>query len=83
MSDFRPYANESDTLTVGNLGIENRADRVTVHGDVVLTRDQKGLALAKALKAVIDAVVRALEADKALPDVVETIKPVSVKNPFP
>ena len=80
--DFRPYANESDALTVGNITIENRVDRVTLHGDVELTRDRKGLALAKALKAVIDAVVEALEADKALPDAVETIKPTSVKNPF-
>ena len=82
MSDFKPYANESDALTVGSLGIENRLDRVTLQGDVELTKDRKGLALAKALKAVIDAVVRALETDKGLPEAVETVKPVSVKNPF-
>ena len=82
MSDFKPYANESDALTLGNLAIENRVDRVTLQGDIELTRDRKGLALAKELKAVIDAVVKVLEVDKALPQAVETIKPVSVKNPF-
>ena len=82
MSDFRPYADESDVLTLGNLAIENRVDRVTLQGDVELTRDQRGLALAKQLKAVIDATVKALEADKALPEAVETIKPRRVKNPF-
>ena len=82
MSDFKPYANESDALTIGNLAVENRVDRISVHGDVELTRDRKGLALAKALKALIDAVVKALEADKALPEVVETVKPRTVKNPF-
>ena len=82
MSDFKPYANESDALTLGNLAIENRVDRVTLQGDVELTRDRKGLALAKELKAVIDAIVKALEADKGLPQAVETIKPVSVRNPF-
>ena len=82
MSDFKPYANESDVLTLGNLAIKNRVDRVTLHGDVVLTRDRKGLALAKELKAVIDAIVKSLEAEKALPDRVEAVKPRSVMNPF-
>ena len=82
MSDFKPYANESDVLTLGNLSIENRVDRVTLQGDVELTKDQHGLALARQLKAVVDATVKALEADKALPEAVETIKPRSVKNPF-
>ena len=82
MSDFRPYADESDALTLGNLSVENRVDRVTLQGDVELTRDQRGLALARQLKAVIDATVKALEGDKALPEAVETIKPRSVKNPF-
>ena len=30
MSDFRPYANESDALTLGNLSVDNRVDRVTL-----------------------------------------------------
>ena len=82
MSDFKPFANESDVLTLGNLAIENRVDRVTLHGDVELTRDREGLALAKELKAVIDATVKALEVDNALPEAVETVKPRTVKNPF-
>ena len=82
MSDFKPYANESDTLTIGKLAIENRVDRVTFQGDVELTLDKVGLALAKQLQAVINAIVKALEADKALPDAVQVVKPRSVKNPF-
>ena len=82
MSDFKPFANESDTLTIGKLAIENRVDRVTFQGDVELTLDKVGLALAKQLQAVINAIVKALEADKALPDAVEVVKPRSVKNPF-
>ena len=82
MEDFRPYANEGDVLTVGNLSIENRVDRVTLMGDVELTRDRKGLALARHLKAVLDATVKALEADKALPEEVPVEKPRTVKNPF-
>ena len=82
MSDFKPYANESDALTIGKLAIENRVDRVTFQGDVELTLDKVGLALAKQLQAVINAIVKALEADKALPDAVQVVKPRSVKNPF-
>ena len=82
MSDFKPFDNEADVLTVGNLAIENRVDRVTLQGDVELTKDRRGLALARHLKAVLDATVKALEADKALPEAVEVEKPRSVENPF-
>ena len=49
---------------------------VTLHGDVELTRDRKGPALAKEIKAAVDAVV------KALPEAIQTVKPQTVKNPF-
>lgn len=82
MTDFEPYANESDVLTLGNLSIENRVDRLRVHGDADITRDRRGLAIAQRLKAVLDATVRALEADGALPDEVRTTPPRQVANPF-
>lgn len=82
MRHFKPYANESDVIRIGALEIENRTDRVAITGDVVLTRDQAGLALAKELQALLDQVVKALEAEKKLPVAVE-IKPAQeVKNPF-
>ena len=79
---FKPYANEADVLRIGDLEIENRVDRVTLTGDVVLTRDQAGLALAKELQAIVDGVVKTLSADKQLLDVVEVKEARSVKNPF-
>ena len=82
MNDFAPYANERDALTIGNLAVENRVDRVSLHGDVEITKDKAGLALARQLQVVIDATVKALQADKALPDAVQVAKPRSVKNPF-
>lgn len=82
MSDFKPYVNEADVVTVGNLSIENRLDRVTLQGDVELTKDRRGLMLARHLKTVLDAAVKALEADKALPEAVEVEAPTKVKNPF-
>lgn len=79
---FKPFVNESDTFTLGNLAVENRVDRVSLAGDVELTKDRRGLALAKQLQAVLDATIKALESDKALPDAVETIAPQKVNNPF-
>ena len=32
MLDFEPYAKKSDVPTLGNLSIENRVDRITLHG---------------------------------------------------
>ena len=82
MRHFKPYANESDVIRIGALEIENRTDRVAITGDVVLTRDQAGLALARELQALLDEVVKALEAEEKLPEKVG-IKPAQeVKNPF-
>lgn len=81
-NEFKPYANESDVLRIGALEIENRVDRVTLMGDVELTRDREGLAKARELKALIGRVVKALESEKRLPRTV-ALKPVEVvKNPF-
>ena len=79
---FKPYANEADVLCIGDLEIENRVDRVSVTGDVVLTKDQVGLALAKELQALIESVVKTLEADKELPDAVKVKEARLVRNPF-
>jgi len=80
--DFKPYANEADVLRIGDLEIENRIDRITLTGDVVLTKDRAGLALAKELQALIGRVVMALEAEKQLPPTVELKVTGTVKNPF-
>jgi len=80
--DFKPYANEADVLRIGDLEIENRIDRITLTGDVVLTKDRAGLALAKELQALIGRVVKALEAEKLLPETVELKVTETVKNPF-
>ena len=77
-----PYADEADVLRVGDLEVENRLDRVTLTGDLVLTKDQAGLALARELQALVGAVVKALESEKDLPNAVEIVPAKTVKNPF-
>ena len=80
--EFLPYANEADVLRIGDLEIENRVDRVSFTGDLVLTKDKAGLALAKELQSLMEHVVKALEADKQLPQIVKLKVPKTVKNPF-
>ncbi len=79
---FKPYTNESDVLRIGDLEIENRLDRLSITGHLVLTKDKAGLALAKELQALIGRAIRTLQAQKKLPDSV-ALKPVEVvQNPF-
>ena len=60
----------------------NHTNRMTLRGAVKLTKDRRGLTLAKHLRAVLGVTTRALEADEALPKAVEVVKAPSVKNPF-
>lgn len=78
---FSPYANEADVLHVGSLCIENRVDRVSLHGDVDLTRDKAGLANARALQALLASVVERLESE-ALQDALPPPAVGTVANPF-
>lgn len=80
--DFKPYANESDVIRIDHLEIENRVDRVTLMGDVVLTKDKAGLALAKELQALLGEIIQSLESDEKLPDVVELKPATESDNPF-
>ena len=80
--NFLPYANEADVLRIGDLQIENRVDRVSFTGDLVLTKDKAGLALAREMHSLIGRVVEVLAADKQLPQIVELKVPETVKNPF-
>ena len=79
--DFKPYENESDELEIGNLKVENRVDRISLYGDLDITLDRSGLESAHRLKALVDAIVSALEKQK-LPDALPAPAIKKVKNPF-
>lgn len=77
---MRRYPNETEAVEIGDLKVENRLDRITVHGRIDLTRDKAGLKNVRALKKLFDDVVRALEGDPALPEHIAPPKAPVVKR---
>lgn len=76
-----PFANESDSLGIGGLTIENRTDRISLYGSLDITRDREGLVHAEKLKMLFDDIVAAMK-DDHLPDTI-SIKPAEeIANPF-
>lgn len=83
MDMLHPFENESESSSFGNLTIENRSDRVTIYGDIDLTRDKIGLDHARHLKKIIDRVVTALENTQDLPETISPPIPTKpIRNPF-
>lgn len=78
---FKPYQNETDSIEVGNLTVENRVDRVSVYGSIELTKDKEGLAKARELKKIIDLTLAKLEKSD-LPDKIDFEEPETIENPF-
>jgi heptaprenylglyceryl phosphate synthase len=82
MIELDPFANESDSLTIEDLTIENRTDAIAIHGSIDITRDKKGLAAARALAALLNSIVERLDSEK-LPDALPPAGKIdTVKNPF-
>lgn len=82
MTTLIPFANESDSIAIDELTIENRLDQLELYGSLAITRDRLGLERALQLKAVLDAAVAALQAAPDLPEQL-TLRPTdSVDNPF-
>jgi len=79
-----PFADEAASISVGDLTAENRLDRVSLYGSLDLTRDRQGLAEARRLRALLEAVVAALEAEEdRLPERLgRGPEPERVPNPF-
>ena len=79
------FKNEAETQIIHDLNVENRLDRVSLFGSIDITHDAAGLALAQELKALLDGVVAALQAeqtDGALPDKITVAAAEEVDNPF-
>ena len=79
---FMAYENEKDAFSIGKMTIENRLDRISIYGDLDITKDKEGLENAFKLKRIIDASIDALKRERNLPEHIEVIKTDTVENPF-
>lgn len=84
---FKPYSNDDDVLNIQGdaLTVSNGTTRVVLNGTLELTRDQRGLKAALALKEAVDAIVASLQAQTNLPAKVKDepdATPGIVQNPF-
>ena len=78
---INPFENESESLQIGELTIENRLDRVSIYGSIDLTLDKVGLANARQLKEILDLTLAELE-KAPLPDKISLAPADTVDNPF-
>jgi len=77
-----PFENEEEVITIQELSIENRLDRVSINGSVDITKDKQGLEYAFALKRQIDTIVEYLKKQDLSDKIsIENVDRV-VKNPF-
>jgi len=78
-----PFADDTASIGIGELTVENGTDCVSLGGSLDITRDKQGLAHARALQALLTQVVGQLEADKNLLDAVPLPAAAkTVANPF-
>lgn len=83
MLKLTPFADDTASVSIGAMTVENGTDRVALRGSLDLTRDQHGLAQALVLKALVDQVVQRLQSTKDLPEAVPGVEAArSVPNPF-
>jgi hypothetical protein len=78
---IKPFQNEQESLSIGQLAIENRLDRIDLYGSLAITKDKAGLRLASELKELIDAAIAVLQKE-SLPDHVAVMPAERVDNPF-
>lgn len=55
-----PFANDSESMQIGELVIENQQDKVIVYGDIDIYRTAKGLEQAQQLHELFGKIVQAL-----------------------
>lgn len=78
---FHPFKDNSASLDIGDLTLENNEQRVSLYGSLNIGCDQQGLQQARQLQAILDEMVSYLE-QQDLPQQIETLSPRTVENPF-
>jgi len=78
---FVPFADESSSIEVAGLTVENQVDHVSIYGQSLITKDQQGLVQALALQKQLNVIVKTLQM-LDLPVQINNKPVVMVDNPF-
>lgn len=79
---FKPFETETESSAIYDLTFENQLDHINIYGNLQISKDQQGLAVAQKLATFFNDVVKHLEQQ---PDLAEKIKIETIKeveNPF-
>ncbi len=79
---FKPFQNGTESHAIHDLTLENQLDCINLYGNLQITKDQQGLAAAKALQALINQVVEVLQQQENLPEHIERQPEQEIENPF-
>lgn len=79
---MKPFEDDGHVRTIGDLSIENGADRIAIHGSLDIERTKDGLAKASALLESLQGIVAALESGEFVEDGPEPVAPTTKPNPF-
>lgn len=79
---FKAFENGTESHSIHDLTIENDVDRVSIYGNLQVTKDQAGLKAAQALQAVINQLVQQLESEVNLPEKIQNKDEDEIENPF-
>lgn len=85
LNKIKAFENEDQTAELGNLTIENRTDRISIFGDIDITKDAIGLKNALELKIFLDTVIAKLNFEhdnNNLPKKIKEEKLKTINNPF-
>ncbi|OTG59415.1 MULTISPECIES: hypothetical protein [unclassified Acinetobacter] len=79
---FKPFIQGAESHAIHDLTLDNDVDCVSIYGNLQLTKDQVGLAAAKALQSYINAIVQQLESEVQLPEKIQRSETGEIDNPF-
>ena len=79
---FKPYIQGTESHSIHDLTVENDVDVINISGNLQITKDQAGLASAKALQTYLNQIVQSLEAETDLPEQIARAQTGEIENPF-
>jgi hypothetical protein len=79
--NIKPFQNDSESVQLNGLTIENMRDKVAFFGSIDISLDKEGLQKAQVLKTILDSVVVYMN-HLDLPERIKKVPTETIKNPF-